>query len=425
MIIEILVVLALICLNGVLSMSELAIVSARPARLKPLEFKSAGARAALRLGEQPGRFLSTVQIGITLVGVLTGALSGASLGVRLSHWLVDQGMSEDTAATLGVGSVVVALTYVSLIVGELVPKQLALRNPEAVAMRMAPAMLMLSKVAAPVVWLLDRSGRVLLWALGQRGVSSNKVTEEEVHTILTEAHEGGVLEDEEREMMAGVMRLGDRSARALMTPRHEVMMLELEATSVEAVAAVRRIARPRMLVQSRVTGEVVGIITLADAFQAVSRREALDLRSLVRDLPVVSDRADALDVLEVLHRSVHHMALVYDEYGNFEGIITTDDVLEAITGAVTSADAGEPALLVRADGSMLVSGWMPADELCDRLGLPRDLAGEYDTVAGLVLHQLGHMPALGDIVFAEGYQFEVIDLDGVRIDKVLVSRMNA
>ena len=152
MIIEILVVLALICLNGVLSMSELAIVSARPARLKPLEFKSAGARAALRLGEQPGRFLSTVQIGITLVGVLTGALSGASLGVRLSHWLVDQGMSEDTAATLGVGGVVVALTYVSLIVGELVPKQLALRNPEAVAMRMAPAMLMLSKVAAPVVW---------------------------------------------------------------------------------------------------------------------------------------------------------------------------------------------------------------------------------------------------------------------------------
>lgn len=425
MIIEILVVLALICLNGVLSMSELAIVSARPARLKPLEFKSAGARAALRLGEQPGRFLSTVQIGITLVGVLTGALSGASLGVRLSHWLVDQGMSEDTAATLGVGGVVVALTYVSLIVGELVPKQLALRNPEAVAMRMAPAMLMLSKVAAPVVWLLDRSGRVLLWALGQRGVSSNKVTEEEVHTILTEAHEGGVLEDEEREMMAGVMRLGDRSARALMTPRHEVMMLELEATSVEAVAAVRRIARPRMLVQSRVTGEVVGIITLADAFQAVSRREALDLRSLVRDLPVVSDRADALDVLEVLHRSVHHMALVYDEYGNFEGIITTDDVLEAITGAVTSADAGEPALLVRADGSMLVSGWMPADELCDRLGLPRDLAGEYDTVAGLVLHQLGRMPALGDIVFAEGYQFEVIDLDGLRIDKVLVSRMNA
>ena len=425
MIIEILVVLALICLNGVLSMSELAIVSARPARLKPLEFKSAGARAALRLGEQPGRFLSTVQIGITLVGVLTGALSGASLGVRLSQWLVDHGMSEDTAATLGVGGVVVALTYVSLIVGELVPKQLALRNPEAVAMRMAPAMLMLSKVAAPVVWLLDRSGRVLLWALGQRGVSSNKVTEEEVHTILTEAHEGGVLEDEEREMMAGVMRLGDRSARALMTPRHEVMMLELEATSVEAVAAVRRIARPRMLVQSRVTGEVVGIITLADAFQAVSRREALDLRNLVRDLPVVSDRADALDVLEVLHRSVHHMALVYDEYGNFEGIITTDDVLEAITGAVTSADAGEPALLVRADGSMLVSGWMPADELCDRLGLPRDLAGEYDTVAGLVLHQLGRMPALGDIVFAEGYQFEVIDLDGLRIDKVLVSRMNA
>ena len=218
------------------------------------------------------------------------------------------------------------------------------------------------------------------------------------------------------------MRLGDRSARALMTPRHEVMMLELEATSVEAVAMVRKIARPRMLVQSRVTGEVMGIITLADAFQAVSRREPLDLRSIVRDLPVVSDRADALDVLEVLHRTPHHMALVYDEYGNFEGLITTDDVLEAITGAVTSADAGEPALLVRADGSLLVSGWMPADEFCDRLALPRSLAGEYDTMAGLVLHQLGRMPVLGDVVAAEGYRFEVIDLDGLRIDKVLVSR---
>lgn len=423
MIIEILIVLALICLNGVLAMSELAIVSARPARLKPLEAKSAGARAALRLGEHPGRFLSTVQIGITLVGVLNGALSGASLGARLSQWLINQGVAVDTAMTLGVGGVVVALTYVSLIVGELVPKQLALRNPEGVAIRMAPAMLLLSKVAAPIVWLLDRSGRVVLWLLGQRGVSSNKVTEEEVHTILTEAHEGGVLEDEEREMMAGIMRLGDRSARALMTPRNEVMMLELESTSVEAVAAVRKIARPRMLVQSRVTGEVMGIITLADAFQAVSRREPLDLRSLVRDLPVVSDRADALDVLEVLHRTPHHMALVYDEYGNFEGLITTDDVLEAITGAVTSADAAEPALMVRADGSLLVSGWMPADELCDRLALPRSLAGEYDTMAGLVLHQLGRMPALGDMVDAEGYRFEVMDMDGLRIDKVLVSRV--
>jgi putative hemolysin len=421
MLIEILIVVALILLNGVLAMSEMAIVSARPARLRSLEGKSRGAAAALRLGENPGRFLSTVQIGITLVGVLSGAFSGATLGARLSAFLLAQGLPADWSATVGVGGVVVLLTYLSLIVGELVPKQLALRNPEGLAIRVAPAMAMMSRVAAPLVWLLEHSGRAVLWLMGQRGVGGNKVTEEEVHTLLTEAHEGGVLEDEEREMMAGVMRLGDRSARALMTPRHEVQMLELEATSAEAVAAIRKIARPKMPVQSRETGEVVGIVTLADCFNAVSRREALDLKALLQDVPVVSDMADALDVMEVLHSTSHHMALVYDEYGHFEGLLTTDDVLGAITGAVSSSDADEPALVTREDGSLLVSGWMPADEFCDRMGLPRTLAGEYDTMAGLVLHQLHRMPKQGDSFVAAGYRFEVIDLDGLRIDKVLVS----
>lgn len=421
MLIEILIVVALILLNGVLALSEMAIVSARPARLRSLEGKSRGAAAALRLGENPGRFLSTVQIGITLVGVLSGAFSGATLGARLTGFLTVQGVPADWAATFGVGGVVVTLTYLSLIIGELVPKQLALRDPEGLAMRVAPAMALLSRVAAPLVWLLEHSGRAVLWLLGQRGVGGNKVTEEEVHTLLTEAHEGGVLEDEEREMMAGVMRLGDRSARALMTPRHEVQMLELEATSAEAVAAIRKIARPKMPVQSRATGEVVGIVTLSDCFNVVSRRDALDLRALLQDVPVVSDMADALDVMEVLHSTTHHMALVYDEYGHFEGLLTTDDVLGAITGAVSSSNVDEPALVTREDGSLLVSGWMPADEFCDRMGLPRTLAGEYDTMAGLVLHQLHRMPKQGDAFTVSGYRFEVIDLDGLRIDKVLVS----
>ncbi len=423
MITEILVLLALIVLNGVLSMSEMAIVSARPARLRALAPKSNGARVALRLAEDPGRFLSTVQIGITMVGVLSGALSGATLGLRLSNWLVGIGVDADWAATLGVGGVVVTITYVSLIVGELVPKQLALRNAEAIAIRMAPSMAVLSTVTTPVVWLLDRSGRALLWLLGQHGDKANLVTEEEVHSLLTEAHAGGVLEDGEREMMAGVMRLGDRTARALMTPRHELTMIDLEATSAEAVAAIRQIARPRILVQSRETGDVAGLITIADAFLPVSRRESLDLRALVRDVPVVSDQADALDVLVVLQKSRDHMALVYDEYGHFEGIVTSNDILWAITGATSAAGEDEPALILRADGGMLVAGWMPADEFCDRLGLPRDLAGEYDTMAGLVLHQLGRMPALGDVAVAEGYSFEVVDLDGLRIDKVLVSKV--
>ncbi len=421
MIAEILVILALIVVNGVLAMSELAVVSARPARLKPLEGKSRGARLALRLGENPGRFLSSVQIGITAVGILSGALAGDTLGERLESWLILQGVDPVWAARLGVGGVVVAITYVSLIIGELVPKQLALRNPEAVAIRVAPLMTFISVVAAPVVWLLDRSGKAVLWLMGQRGAGASKVTEEEVHVLLAEAHEGGVLEDEERVMMAGVMRLSDRSARALMTPRNEIEMLPLEASSTEAIAAVRRIARPRMLVADA-AGEVMGIVTLADVFQTVSRREPLDLKSMVQDVPVVSDRMEALDVIEVLQKSDHQMALVYDEYGHFEGIITTADLLEAITGAEAAADAAEPAIVAREDGSLLVAGWMPADELCDRLGLPRSIAGEYDTVAGLVLHQLGHMPRLGEVAQVEGHRFEVVDMDGLRIDKVLVSR---
>ncbi|MGA0539198.1 hemolysin family protein [Neotabrizicola sp. VNH66] len=422
MITDILVILALIVLNGVLAMSELAIVSARPARLKSQEGKSRGARIALRLAENPGRFLSSVQIGITAVGILSGALAGDTLGERLEDWLALQGMDPVWASRLGVGGVVVAITYVSLIVGELVPKQLALRNPEAVAIRVAPLMHVISIVAAPIVFFLDISGKTVLWLLGQRGASDSRVTEEEVHVLLAEAQEGGVLEDEERAMMTGVMRLSDRMARSLMTPRQEVEALPLNATSTEAVAAIRKIARARMPVADE-AGDIVGIVLLADVFQAVSRRETVDLKALVREVPVVHDRMEALDVVEVLQKSDHGLALVYDEYGHFEGIITTADLLEAITGAEAANEGDEPALVERGDGSLLVAGWMPADEFCDRMGLPRGLAGDYDTVAGLVLHQLGHMPALGDLVRVEGHSFEVIDMDGLRIDKVLVSKL--
>ncbi len=421
MITEILVILALIVLNGVLAMSELAIVSARPGRLKPLEAKSRGARLALRLGEDPGRFLSTVQIGITMVGVLSGALSGATLGLRLEGWLIAQGVEASWAATMGVGGVVVAITYVSLIIGELVPKQIALRNPEGVAIRMAPAMTFLSVIGAPIVWLLDRSGRVVLWLLGQRGASQNRVTEEEVHVLLAEAHEGGVLESEEREMISGVMRLSDRTASALMTPRHEIEMLPLDATGTEAMAALRKVARARMLVADA-EGEVVGIILLSDAFQAVSRREALDFKALLQEVPVISDRMEALDVLEVLQKSDHHIALVYDEYGHFEGIITAGDMLEAITGVFHDEDAEEPAFVIRKDGSFIVSGWMPIDEFADKIGGPVDRDADYETIAGFVIDQMGRLPEVGETLTKDQWRFEVIDLDGRRIDKLLVSR---
>jgi putative hemolysin len=422
MLTEIAIVVALICINGLLAMSELAIVSARPGRLKTTPGR--GAATAIRLAENPGRFLSTVQIGITLVGVLSGAFSGATLGARLAGWLAAQGVSPDWANTLGVGGVVVLLTYLSLIVGELVPKQLALRNAEAVAIRVAPAMAMLAVVAAPVVWVLDRSGKLVLWLLRVTDEGKSRVTDEEVKSLISEAHEEGLIEAEEREMISGVMRLADRSARALMSPRREIELLDIEMTSAEALAAIRRIARPRMPVQRRATGEVLGIVTLADAFRATSRREPLDLAALLREVPVVSEHADALDVMEILHESEHHLALVYDEYGEFEGIVTTGDLLEAITGQVVAAHDEEPAMVQREDGSWLVAGWMSADEFCDRTGISHDAAGGYETVAGLVLNLLKRMPTLGDCAEASGLRFEVIDLDDRRIDKVLVSRVN-
>jgi putative hemolysin len=424
MLAEIAIVLLLILINGALAMSELAVVSARPARLRAMaDAGSSGAATAIRLAENPGKFLSSVQIGITMVGVLSGAFSGATLGVRLAAWLTEMGVSREWSATLGVGGVVVILTYLSLILGELVPKQVALRNPEGVAARVAPVMVIIATVAAPLVWILDVSGRLILRLLGQSGESRNRVTDAEVHVILTEAHDEGVIETEERAMLSGVMRLADRSARGLMTPRRDVEMLDIEADPAEILQAIRTIGRPRIPVRSRDTDEVLGVLYLTDAIAALSEGKPLDLRPLIRQVPVVHESVDALSLIELLRGSPNHMALVYDEYGSFEGLITTGDILEAITGAFREEVAEEPDMFEREDGGFLVSGSMPADEFCDRLGLPRDLAGDYETVAGLVLNQLDHLPQLGDRFDAAGWRFEVIDLDGRRIDKVLVSRL--
>lgn len=422
MLFELLIVAVLILINGALAMSEMAVVSSRPARLKGLaEGGSTGAAMALRLSEDPGRFLSTVQIGITLVGVLSGAFSGATLGARFANFLAVQQVPG--AATIGVGAVVVLLTYLSLIVGELVPKQIALKNPESVASKIAPAMFILSKVAAPIVWVLDLSGRTVLKLLGVQEDSKSRVTEEEVRTILAEAHVDGVIEAGEQDMLSGVMRLADRSASQLMTQRRDVVSVDLEATPDEVLDVIRESGRARLPVRSRATDEVLGVLYVTDAFAAISRGEKLDVASLMREVPVVSDATDALNVIEILRGSPNHMALVYDEYGSFEGIITTGDILEAITGAFQEHIAEEPAIVERDDGSYLVSGWMPVDEFCEQLRVPRDLAGDYETVAGLVLNQLRKMPSLGDSFTRENWRFEVIDLDDRRIDKVLVTKL--
>lgn len=420
---EIAIVVCLTLLNGVLAMSELAVVSSRPVRLKLLADQgSRGAAVALRLSEDPGRFLSTVQIGITLVGVLSGAFSGATLGARLSGWLLTQGLPPAAADALGVGSVVMAITYMSLIVGELVPKQIALRAPESVAARVAPAMLMLSKISAPLVWLLDRSGRGLLRLLGQQDSTGETVTDEEIRTVLAEAQNAGVIEDEESEMISGVMRLADRTARGLMTPRRDVEVLDLEDSQDEIRNQLRRTVRSRLPVRCGSSDEILGVVAVKDVLGAYLDRPDAEIEPLMRHAPAVSDRTAALAAIETLRRAPAHMVLVYDEYGHFEGIITPGDVLEAVTGAFEDEAAAEPAIVQRADGSWLVAGWMPVDEFAAEMGFPLDPDPDYETVAGFVLDTLKYLPALGETFTAKGWHFEVLDLDGRRVDKLLVRK---
>jgi putative hemolysin len=423
MLIEILVVVLLTIVNGLLAMSELAIVSSRPARLKILADQgSRGARIAIRLAEHPGRFLSSVQIGITLVGVLSGAFSGATLGARLGATLASAGMDADLAEPLGVGAVVVAITYLSLIVGELVPKQIALRAPEEVAARVAPAMLIISRVAAPLIWLLDHSGKALLALLGMSSRSDQKVTDEEVRFIIAEAEASGSMESGERQMIAGVMRIADRTARGLMTPRIDVEVLNVEDDRDELLSRISRTKRSRFPVREGDEDNILGVVDTRDVFASLARGEPLDLRSFVQDVPFVMDSFGALDVLEKLRSSGIQMVIVYDEYGHFEGIVTPMDLLDAITGGFADSSGDEPKMVARDDGSFLVAGWMPADEFADRLGLSLGPGRSFETVAGLVLEISETLPDVGDKVRFGGWTLEVVDLDGRRIDKVLVSR---
>ncbi len=424
MFIEVLIVVALILVNGGLAMSELAVVSARPVRLKMLALEGRrGAATALKLQDDPGKFLSSVQIGITLVGVLSGAFSGATLGDRLGGALAGAGVDAAVAAPLGVGLVVVLITYLSLIVGELVPKQIALRDPEQVAARMAPIMTFIAKVAAPLVFLLDVSGRLVLRVLGQSGDTGERVTDEEVKSLIAEAESAGVLQSEERHMISGVMRFADRSARGLMTPRPDVELIDLSDTYEEMLERLRHIRHSVVPVQDGSADSIVGVIVRKELLDALFDGSTVDVRALVRQAPVVMDRSHALDVLKALRASVVHMALVFDEYGHFEGIVTPGDVLEAITGAFMEEEGDEPSVVRRADGSYLVSGWMQVDEFQDRIGVPIPKDAKFETVAGFVLAELNHLPTVGEAFERAGWRFEVLDLDGRRIDKILVTHL--
>lgn len=423
MYLETLIVLTLISLNGLLAMSELAIVSARPARLK-LRADEGHKRAgvALSLAADSGRFLASVQIGISLVGVLSGAFSGATLGLRLGNVLHDWGVAQSVAQPVGIGAVVVAITYLSLIFGELVPKQIALRSPENVAMRVAPLMLLISKVAAPLVWLLDKSGKLVLRALGQSGPREVSISDAEIHMVIDEARGAGVIEPEESLMIAGVMRMADRTARGILTPRHDVEVADAREHRDEILERFQRSGHSRLPLRDGGPDDLVGIINARDVLTE-QKQGAFDPLALVKTVPMIHDNLPAIEVIDTLRGSEDHMLLVFDEYGHFEGVITPMDMLGAIAGGFDSDSFDEPKVVEREDGSLLVSGWMPVDEFAEQLGIVLQDGTTFETVAGLVLDLAAELPIVGQRVSIGGWSIEIVDMDGRRIDKLLVSKL--
>ncbi|MDD2867436.1 hemolysin family protein [Neomegalonema sp.] len=420
--VELALVLLLTVINGAFAMSELAVVSARPARLRPMAERGvAGAEKALALGADPGKFLSSVQIGITLIGILSGAVSGATLGQRLAGALGEAGLSPGLASGLGVGIVVTLITYLQLIIGELVPKQIALRDPERVACLVAPFMTGLAKVASPIVWVLDRSGKLVLKLLGQSGDEEKSITEEEVKSIVAEAESAGVLEPSERRIISSVMRLSDRQVQSVMTPRVDVDMIDLSEDFDENRKVIMGSRHSRFPAHEGDPDEIIGVIWIRDIFDETGVRTR-DLRSLVREAPIIPEGLEALDAVDVLRKSTAHMGLIHDEYGNFLGVITPADVLEAIVGAFASdSDEGEEAMVLRPDGSILVSGWAPISDVAEVLNLNLPKRRGYETAAGFLIQVFGVLPKVGDRIQAEGWEFEIMDLDGRRIDKILAS----
>lgn len=418
------VILALIALNGLFAMSEMAVVSSRKPRLEAMARKGhRGAIAALKLGADPSRFLSTVQIGITLIGIVAGAYSGASLGGPMGQRIAMLGVEPKLAASIGVAVVITSVTYLSLVIGELVPKQFALRSPEPIAALMAFPMQWLSRLTAPFVWLLDRTSALIFRLLGMKRESESHVTAEELHLIVAEASKSGVIEESERAIISGVVRLADRPVREVMTPRTEIDWIDIDATPAQLRKEFLETPHSRMLVAQGSVDEIVGVVQARDIVTALFAKEKLDLRALMKPAPIVPDQVDAMDALKALRSAGVPIALVHDEYGHFEGIVTPSDLLAAIAGDfVSDQDEGDaPAIVERADGSLLVSGWTPADALADRIGINLPEDRDYATVAGLALDMLKHIPDVGESFVEQGYRFEIIDLDGRKIDKLLVA----
>jgi len=417
-------IVALILLNGVFAMSELAIVSARTARLKmAAERGRKSAEVALSLASDPGKFLSTVQIGITLIGIIAGALSGATLGGPVGERIAAFGVDPETAGDIGFVLVIALTTYLSLVIGELVPKQLALRAAEPIALVMAVPMQWLARIAAPFVWLLDTSSSAIMRLMGIRNRGEHGLSSEELQMIFAEATRSGVIEEQERAILSGIMRMTGRPVRELMTPRTELDWIDRNGSAEDMQRIIAETPHSLLPVGEGSADRMLGVIKVREALAMQLAGAPVDLDALIRKTEVVPDQLDAMDALRVLQRAGTAMAMVHDEYGHLDGIITPADLLAAIAGNFAShQDEGdEPQLVERSDGSLLIAGAMPADALAERLSLDLPEDREFATTAGYVLWVLKKLPLEGEAFEDQGWRFEVVDMDGRKIDKLLVS----
>ncbi len=419
---DILLIAGLVVLNGLFAMSELAIVSSRRARLRvAADNGSKGAAAALALSADPGKFLSTVQSGITLVGMIAGAYSGVSLGGPIGERLAALGLPARWAPQLGFGLAIAATTYVNLVIGELVPKQVALRAAEPIAIIAGRPMALLARYTAPLVWLLDNSSGLIMRLIGVRAPGEQLVTAEELHLIFAEATRSGVIEEEERAIMAGIMRLSDRPVRELMTPRIEIDWVDLNTDEADLRSRIAASPHSLLPVTDGAADNVVGVVRVREILAELLAGRRVEIGALMKKAEIIPDQLDAMDALRMLQQSGVSMGLVHDEYGHLEGIVTPADLLTAIAGNfVSHQDEGDAPLLVEhADGSVLVAGALPADALAERLKLTLPASREYATAAGYALSVLKRLPMPGDEFAEQGWRFVIEAMDGRRIERLL------
>lgn len=419
---EIAVVLFLVLLNGFFAMSELAIVSSRRARLKPLADRGhRGARRALQLAEHPTRFLATVQFGITLVGIVAGAYSGATLSGPVAYLIGDWPLVGEHAYPVAVTLVVAAITYLSLVVGELVPKRIAMSHAESIAMRVSLPMAVLAQIGTPIVYVLRISTEGLLRLLGVRHTAANKITEEEIKVMIVEGAETGVFVQQERRMIEGVLHLADHSIRTIMTPRPDIEWLDVQEDATELMPKILAAEHSRLLLGEGAVDEVLGFVYVKDLLAQIATGKALAPRDCLKAALTVHETTTVLRLLDLFRQEASNLAIVLDEYGSVQGIVTPRDIFAAIAGEFAEDASDEPGVAQRQDGSWLVDGRLRMTDLERAIGA-RDLADpEYATVAGLVLYRMGRLPIVGDSVEFGGYLFEVADLDSRRIDKIIVT----